>query len=143
MNWDELFMGMAELVAQKSKDEGTKCGCVLVGPDNEVRSVGYNGIPRGIEYKDEYQERPEKYYWFEHAERNAVYNAARFGAPLVGCKAYVTNQLCHDCVRALIQAGIIEIIMPSKCTLNGTHWNESVERAFKMLDLANIKYRFI
>ena len=76
MNWLEYFYDMANLVAKKSKDQSTKIGAVIVGADNEIRSTGYNSFPKGLnDDLQERQERPEKYYWIEHAERNALYNA--------------------------------------------------------------------
>jgi dCMP deaminase len=53
--------------------------------------------------------RPEKYLWMEHAERNAIYNAARVGIPLKGCVIYMDGIPCMDCARAIVQAGIKEI----------------------------------
>ena len=75
MNWNKYFMSIAALVSMKSKDQKTHHGAVIVGPNNEIRSTGYNSFVRRL--KDdvpERQERPEKYHWFEHAERNAIYN---------------------------------------------------------------------
>ena len=78
MNWQKYFYEMANLVAKKSKDKSTQIGAVIVGPDNEIRSTGYNSFPTGLNDDLEIrQQRPEKYYWIEHAERNALYNAAR------------------------------------------------------------------
>lgn len=138
MNWDELFIRQAMLFAQKSKDPSTKVGCVIVGDGNAVLSMGFNGFPRGVkETKEEVVwdvrfpasshtttvlieerwKRPEKYLWVEHAERNAVYNAARHGVRLAGARAYINYEpfgsICEGCARALIQSGIVEIIGPS------------------------------
>lgn len=121
MNFDELYIRMAMLVAQKSKDESTKIGCVIVSQDNTVLSTGFNGFPRGVkEVLDgqpiaERWARPTKYSIVEHAERNAVYNAARNGVKLLGAKAYlnIAPTPCADCCRGLIQAGITEIIGPN------------------------------
>ena len=83
ITWDELYMSMTFLVAMKSKDENTHIGAVVVGPDKEVRSIGFNGLPRYVDDdKPERQMKPEKYLWFEHAERNAVYNASLMGVSL-------------------------------------------------------------
>jgi dCMP deaminase len=128
MNWNEYFFDMCKFVSQKSKDLHTKAGCVIVGPDNEVRSTGFNGFPRGVvdsvlkfsgifpadlEYTktivDARSQRPEKYVWTEHAERNAIYAAARMGTALKGCTIYVTGLPCFDCCRAIIQAGIVKV----------------------------------
>ena len=116
MNWDELFIKQANLIAQKSKDKSTKVGCVIVGQDNAVLSMGFNGFPRGVEESSaERWERPEKYEWVEHAERNAIFNAARHGIKLAGARAYLNwgGVPCSECTRALIQAGITEIIGPN------------------------------
>ena len=139
-SWDQYFLKMCKLVASKSPDPSTQCGCVIVGPDNEVRTTGYNGMPRGIESTPEREERPEKYYWYEHAECNAIFNAARAGIAMKGCTAYVTGIPCPSCVRAFIQSGIIQVIVP----LNGHNpdhnkgWKEKYECSWKMLRSANI-----
>ena len=61
MNWVEYFYNIAEQVKEKSKDERTKIGAVIVGKNKEIVSTGYNSFPRGIDdYQKERQERPEK-----------------------------------------------------------------------------------
>ncbi len=108
---DDVFMTMVYLVASQSKDQSTHAGAVIVGPDNEIRSTGYNGFVRGLnDYKSERQIRPEKYLWFEHAERNAIYNATLMGVSLKGCKIYLSGLPCMDCARAIVQSGIKEVI---------------------------------
>jgi dCMP deaminase len=112
--WNQFFINMAEFVATKSKDTSTKVGCVVVGPDNDVRAIGYNGFPRLVDDTVQARlERPAKYLWTEHAERNAVYNAALTGTALKGCTAYMVWFPCAECARALIQSGI-EYIKLSK-----------------------------
>ena len=65
MNWHKYFLSIAEAVKEKSKDERTHIGAVIVGKDNEIVSTGYNSFPRGIDDGvEERQQRPEKYYWF-------------------------------------------------------------------------------
>jgi len=127
ISWDAFFMSMCECVSQKSKDTSTKVGSVIVGPENEVRSLGFNGFPRGvqdtgIEIQNRYM-RPQKYKWTEHAERNAIYNAARMGVPLRGTRIYVPYLPCCDCMRAIIQSGIESIIIGSGVLQK--HWVES------------------
>lgn len=109
-SWDATFLGLAERFAQRSKDPSTKVGCVIVGPDREVRSMGYNGLPRGVADKPERMERPAKYLWTSHAEENAVAQAARVGISLKGCTAYVTHIPCARCARTLIQAGVTAVV---------------------------------
>lgn len=102
-SWDDYFMAIAHVVATRSIDQSTKCGCVIVGSDHRVISLGYNGPPRGVDDDKVPQTRPEKYVWFEHAERNAIFNAR---VPMDEAIAYVTSLPCVDCFRALIQCGI-------------------------------------
>lgn len=117
---------MVEVAAQKSKDRATKVGAVIVGPNNEVRSVGFNGFPRGVDDNtEERHARPAKYLWTEHAERNAIYNAARAGIALEGCKIYQPYWPCARCARAIIQAGIVEVLVPDEGYEEAkAYWNE-------------------
>ncbi len=114
-NWDEYYLAICKTVAARSKDPNTQIGCVIAGPAHEIRSTGYNSLPRGI--RDGVPERlvrPTKYLWMEHAERNAIYNAARCGTPLEGCTLYVEIMPCMDCGRAIVQAGIREVVISSE-----------------------------
>lgn len=111
LSWDEYFLQISKTVALKSKDKSSKVGAVIVGPDHEIRSTGFNGLPRGMDDNDpEKQDRPAKYKFFEHAERNAIYNAARFGAETKGCTMYCVWPPCSDCARAIVQAGIVRLV---------------------------------
>ena len=108
MDWVEYFYNIAEEVKKKSKDKNTQIGAVIVGKDREIVSTGYNSFPRGINDEIvERQEKPEKYFWFEHAERNAIYNAAENGVSLKGSTVYVVGlPVCRECAKGLIQAGV-------------------------------------
>lgn len=114
-HWDEYYLDICKVVAARSKDPNTKLGCVIVGPAHEIRTTGYNSFPRGI--RDDVPERlvrPEKYLWIEHAERNAICNAARCGTALEGCTLYVEIMPCMDCARAIVQAGIVQVVVSSE-----------------------------
>ena len=112
-DWNERFLNLATHISQWSKDPSTKVGCVVVGPDHEIRSTGFNGLPRGIEDKDErLNNREIKYPMICHAEENAIMHAARIGISLKGATAFVTWPPCSRCARSLIQAGIKEIVYP-------------------------------
>ena len=141
MNWNEYFRGIAHQVKLKSKDIRTQIGAVIVGSDNEIVSTGYNSFPRGInDSVDERQERPEKYYWFEHAERNAIYNAARIGVSTKDCTMYLTCGItCADCCRGIINAGISKIVLEGDGHgAVGTKWDESAKRSLQMFDEAGV-----
>jgi dCMP deaminase len=101
--WIERFLNMASLISQWSKDESTKVGSVIVSPDGDPISFGYNGFPRGVLEFPERSERPLKYNFSEHAERNAIYLSRR---DLRDCVMFCTHFPCCDCARAIIQSGI-------------------------------------
>jgi dCMP deaminase len=134
--WDDYFIRMAMLVASKSKDRSTKVGVVIVGRDHEVRSTGYNGFPRGVDDAVEHRhERPAKYKWTEHGERNAIYNAARVGIPVRDCTIYLPwgPAPCTDCARAIIQAGITRVVTTDKVFPGKGDWSEDLLVALAML----------
>jgi dCMP deaminase len=109
--WDRRFLEVATIIGGWSKDRSAKTGCVVVGPDKLIRSTGFNGFVRGVDDNVvERHDRPAKYSWTEHAERNAIYNAARVGVSLAGCTCYVNWFPCIDCARAIVQAGIIRLV---------------------------------
>jgi dCMP deaminase len=109
--WDRRFLVLAANIGSWSKDRSAKTGCVIVGPDRLIRSTGFNGFVRGVDDDVPLRhERPAKYSWTEHAERNAIYNAARLGISILGCTSYINWFPCIDCARAIIQSGIIRIV---------------------------------
>ena len=141
MKWVEYFYKIADQVKEKSKDNHTKIGAVIVGKDKEIVSTGYNSFPRGIEdNKKERQERPEKYYWFEHAERNAIYNAALIGVSTKGCTMYLTCGIpCADCARGIINAGISKVFIMKEGGAQSKKWEESANRSREMFNEAGVK----
>jgi len=115
--WTRRFLGLAAETASWSEDRDFHVGAVIVGPGHEVRATGYNGLPRGVSADDDRRfdrDSGEKFHWIEHAERNAIYNAARSGAALAGCTIYVTRFPCADCARAIIQSGIARVVGPPR-----------------------------
>jgi dCMP deaminase len=142
MSWDEYFIQMAEFVASKSKDPSTKTGVVIVGPDHEVLSVGYNGFPRGVvDNLERYQDREVKYSLVAHAETNAIFNAARAGVRLKGTTMYTSfgPVTCQECAKGIIQAGIVRLI-GRKIDHDFGHgrWVESIRTGLMMLHEAGI-----
>lgn len=92
--WNYRFLELAELVSSWSKDPSTQTGAVVVGPDKEIRATGYNGLVRGVaDDIPERMKRPTKYDFFEHAERNAIYNACLTGTQLKGCTIFALLRL--------------------------------------------------
>jgi len=140
-NWNERFLNLATHISNWSKDPSTKVGCVVVGPDREIRSTGFNGLPRGIEDNEErLNNREIKYPMICHAEENAIMHAARIGISLKGCTAYVTWPPCTRCARSLIQAGILTVIYP-KNTEIPDRWASDFELSMNMFKEAGIELK--
>ena len=130
------YLALAYTVASKSIDDSTKCGCVAVDAYGAILSTGYNGPPIGFPDDIVPMTRPEKYIYFEHAERNCIYNAARAGIKLVGCVFYVTGPPCYDCLRAMIQCRPDAIFYG--CRKTHKKFNKSIYK--ELLRNQNIKF---
>jgi dCMP deaminase len=142
-DWDDYFFNMAKFVSTKGKDT-FKVGCVLVGPHQEVRSTGFNGFCRGVDESDSLRHDPsQKLIWTEHAERNAIYNAARHGTPTDQCTIYSTFFPCADCARAIIQSGIKRVIAPDPFNRPESKWFESFTYSKAMLNESGVKLNYV
>lgn len=113
LSWDAYFMGIALLSAQRSKDPGTQVGACIVGADNKILSVGYNGMPTGCADVDmpwarEGEPMNTKYLFVCHAELNAILNYS--GGNIRGATVYTTLFPCNECAKALIQAGVKRVV---------------------------------
>jgi dCMP deaminase len=146
--WDKRMLQLANEISLYSKDRSTKVGAIIVGPDGEIRSTGYNGFPRNVDDDVEHRhERPTKYLFAEHGERNAIYNAARVGIPTKGCTLYVTSNPskfppCADCARAIIQSGITRVVQErlDHDSEAAKRWKESSTATFEMFAEAGIEF---
>lgn len=135
LTWDRRFLDVARLISTWSKDPSTQVGCVVVGPHREIRSTGFNGLPRGLaDTEERLTNREVKYPLIVHAEENAVAQGARIGQSLIGCTAYGTSPPCARCARLLIQAGITRVVYPNKPVVPGS-WED---RAAAEIDIAKI-----
>lgn len=139
ISWDECFMRMAHLIAERSKDPSTQAGAVVVNKHNIVIGVGYNGWPRGIEsdalpWEKEGDFENTKYAYVCHAEENAIYNANN---STEDCKIYCTLFPCNECTKTIIQNGIKEIIYESDKYAD----TPSVRASKRMLKLAKVSFR--
>lgn len=134
-----LRMARACRAALASNDE-RKVGCVIVSPEGEDLGVGWNGIGimHGVEDRPERRERPEKYLWMEHAERRAIYEAARFGHPLEGSTMFVTWYPCMDCARAIVECRIGGLVYGKEPDLSDPKWGEDFRRVQVLLQEAGV-----
>lgn len=141
LSWDDYFMALAQLTAQRSKDPETQVGSCIVDGNNHIIGIGYNGFPNNIENTnlpwDRNNEDPllNKYLYIVHSEINAIANSDH--TKLSGSRLYATLAPCNGCAQLIIQSGIKEVIY-----LDDKH---AAKPAFiagkKLLDLAGIMYR--
>ena len=144
LNWDQYFMGIAKLSALRSKDPNTQVGACIVGDDNRILSIGYNGTPNG--YNDgafpwdrEGSPLETKYLYVCHAEMNAVLNYRGNRKELENAKIYVDLFPCNECAKIIIQAGIKEVVYLCDKYAN----TDSVIASKKLFDTCGVKYRQI
>lgn len=144
--WDEYFMTLAYLVSMKSKDPSTRVGSVIVGPNHEIRSTGYNGLPRNIADRAyRYENREYKLLAVNHAEENAILNCALNGISAQGCTIYSPWLACARCAKSIIQAGIKEVVydknFPGNHDEKQEDWKLSIEISKELLIEAGITIR--
>lgn len=113
LSWDQYFMGIAMLSAERSKDPNTQVGACIVDENNKILSMGYNGMPTGCS-DDEMpwgkagSALENKYFFVCHAELNAILNYS--GGSLKGATCYSTLFPCNECAKAIIQSGIKRVV---------------------------------
>lgn len=148
--WHNYFLELALVNARMSKDPSTKVGAVIVGPDREVRSMGFNGFPRGIEDSAErLNDRDTKLKLVVHGEMNAILNAARVGVSVKGCTIYLAatdesgavwgGPPCTRCTVEAIQAGITSIVSHPFKTVP-SRWKDDIALAQGLLIEAGVRF---
>ena len=139
LSWEEYFMGLAILSAERSKDPSTQVGACIVDENNKIISVGYNGAPIGYDDdKDMTWERDgdfldTKYAYVCHSELNAILNSR---VNVEGCKLFVTLFPCNECAKVIIQSGIKTVIYAEN-KYDGT---PSVEASKRLMNAAGVRY---
>jgi dCMP deaminase len=137
MNWTYRFLELAEHIATWSKDPSTKVGAVVVDKDRHIICTGFNGFPRGVRDDNRLDDRDVKYLHICHAEENAIAQAARVGARLVGCRMYTSLFPCSRCARLIVQAGIKKVVC--RAAVYPTRWAADFEVSRGILDEGNVK----
>lgn len=132
------------VAAERSGDPSTQNGAVLVPRSAAFLAVAANELPRGIAPKPERLSRPEKYKFMEHAERGAIYAAARFGTPSEGSTMYCCWFACADCARGIIQAGVREVVGHVLTrSMTPARWEDEVLAGESMLREAGVSMRWL
>ena len=140
LTWDEYFMGIALMSAERSKDPNSQVGACIVDKDNKIVSLGYNGAPIGYDddknmtWNREGEFLDTKYAYVCHSELNAILNSKM---SVRDCRIYVTLFPCNECAKAIIQSGIKEVIYLSD-KYAGTKENIASK---KMLDVCGVTYK--
>lgn len=143
----ERMYQVDNIAQQLSTDRSTKIGAILVNLDGTPISSAANRMPRGVDStKDERHARPEKYFFFEHAERNALYEAARSGHATLGGILYTTGIPCADCARGVIQCGLRRVVvwdkgssLESRVEPGKMLWGPSIAAGEEMLREAEVE----
>ena len=140
ISWDQYFMGIAKMSAERSKDNNTQVGACIVDENNKILSVGCNGMPSGCDDDKMPWERDggfldTKYAYVCHAELNAILNYGK--GSLKNAKIYVTLFPCNECTKAIIQSGIKEVIYISDKYADTT----SVRASKRMFDASGVLYK--
>ena len=142
LNWDQYFMGIAKLSSMRSKDPNTQVGACIVGNDNRILSIGYNGCPNGFEDSEfpwdrEGKPLDTKYLYVCHAEMNAILNYRGSRKELENARIYVDLFPCNECAKIIIQSGIKEVIYLSD---KYAHTDGTIASK-KMFDICGVKYK--
>ena len=139
ITWDEYFMGIAKLSAKRSKDPSTQVGACIVNDDHKILSLGYNGMPIGMNDDNAPWDREgeylnTKYPYVCHSELNAILNAR--GINLTEATLYVTLFPCNECSKAIIQSGIKRVIYESDKYAD----TDGVKASKRMFDECGVEY---
>ncbi|WCJ25333.1 Cytidine/deoxycytidylate deaminase family protein [Euphorbia peplus] len=145
LSWDDYFMAIAFLSAERSKDPNRQVGACLVSQNGVILGIGYNGFPRGCSddklpwaKKSKTNDPLEtKYPYVCHAEVNAILNTNHASA--AGQKLYVTMFPCNECAKIIIQSGVSEVIYFVE--KNVTNSDTAYVASHKLLAMAGIKVR--
>ena len=148
LTWDEYFMSIAKLSSMRSKDPSTQVGACIVGLDNRILSIGYNGAPNGFSddtfpWQREGDMLNTKYAYVCHAEMNAILNYRGTRKELENSKIYVDLFPCNECAKLIVQAGIKEVVFLSdkfKDKDGKLKETDSVKASKKIFNECGVKY---
>ncbi len=131
----------AYIEASKSHDPSTQNGALLVTPIGTAFAADHNRFPDGVVETPERLERPLKYEYVEHAERNVIFRIARLGISAENLIMVCPWAPCADCARAIIQTGIKELITHKQAhDRSPERWREQIDRAVGMLKEGAVKF---
>jgi len=141
IKWIGRILKFAKEVGDWSKDQSTKVGAVITTMNGRPVSWGFNGFPMGTDDDiPERHERPLKYKWVCHAERNAMDLSPV--NDLSGCVMFVTLSPCSTCAQGIIQRKISTVVVDEPGSINNVpaRWREDMDVGYEMLKEAGVQY---
>ena len=135
---NQVHLESAWIMAKRSRDLSTQNGAILVSLDG-ISVPGWNDFPHGVLEADGRRDRPVKYEYTEHAERAAIFLAAREGVRCDGATLYCLWAACADCTRAIICAGISRLVTCRWPAVRSAHWSETVGVGERMFAEAGVE----
>ncbi|XP_030836349.1 deoxycytidylate deaminase-like isoform X1 [Strongylocentrotus purpuratus] len=138
--WEDYFMSVAFLSAQRSKDPSSQVGACIVNEEKKIVGIGYNGMPNGCNddvlpwSRDSEDWLETKYPYVCHAELNAIMN--KNSADVKGCTMYVALFPCNECAKVIIQSGIRKIVFLS----DRYQEKDTIKASKRMFDYAGVTY---
>lgn len=137
-SWNEYFMNIAKVLAERSSCDRAYVGAVIVNGDNRIIATGYNGsVGSKTPQCDDigHVMRDGHCIATLHAEVNCIAYCAREGISLKGSKIYVTHFPCLNCTKALIQSGITKVYY-----LDDYRMDDYAVELFQMNNIETIKF---
>ncbi len=148
LSWDETFMKITEVLAQRTSCINHQIGCVFVDDMHRIITVGYNGAIRGdlncnevgcAKVHGDPAGGPLKRCRGAHSEMNAIINCMQ-PERLRGTTLYITTFPCYDCMKALVQAGVKKIIYKHEYRrVVSANEKESEDEAWELARKMNIE----
>jgi dCMP deaminase len=136
----ETYMSAAYRLAKQSSDSSCQNGAIIL-LNETLLGTGYNEFPPGVQFDlIKATQRPEKYIYYEHAERAAIYHCAKYGNGTMDGIMICPWACCCDCARSIICAGIRKVIVHAeRMDVTRDFWQENIKIAWGMLTEAKVK----
>jgi dCMP deaminase len=134
----DALIDLATHVAANSPNRVRQVGAAILACDGGEAIVACNTFPKGVADLDWRHEGDGRLVWMEHAERNAIFAAARQGRALAGATLATTFFPCIDCARAIVQSGITRLLSPEPA-LEDPVWGQSFLRSRVILEEGGVE----
>lgn len=138
----DRLLEQAIAAAAGSPNEIRKVGAVLLTRDGSTEITGCNTFPPGVRDLPERIVGDNRFIWLEHAERAAIFEAARRGIGTDGSTLVATYFPCTDCARAIIQSGVKTVGTPCP-EFDDPVWGESFRTAAIILAESAVEVVFL